>query len=97
MQYVDENYNSIDSMKEVASVFNYNYTYLSRMFKEVTGTTFIRYITLKRIEAAKQIMSEHPGISIKLVGEKVGYTDQHYFSRIFKAITGMSPSEYKAN
>lgn len=97
LQYVDENYNSIDSMKEVASVFNYNYTYLSRMFKEVTGTTFIRYITLKRIEAAKQIMSEHPGISIKLVGEKVGYTDQHYFSRIFKAITGMSPSEYKAN
>ena len=33
LHYVDENYNSINSMKEVASVFNYNYTYLSRMFK----------------------------------------------------------------
>ncbi|HHU79299.1 MAG: response regulator transcription factor [Caldicoprobacterales bacterium] len=97
LHYVDENYNSINSMKEVASVFNYNYTYLSRMFKELTGTTFTKYITLKRIEAAKQIMSDYPGISIKLVGSKVGYTDQHYFSRMFKAVTGISPSEFKVN
>lgn len=85
----------IDSVEQVAAVFNYNYTYLSRMFKNVTGTTMVKYITVKRIELAKRLMQENPQLGITVVSEMVGYLDQHYFSRTFKTVTGISPSEYR--
>lgn len=83
--------------KQVADIFNYNYTYLSRMFKSMTGTTMIKYITAKRIDAAKTLMKEKPELGINVICEMVGYSDQHYFSRTFKSITGVSPSDYKLN
>lgn len=95
LSYVDENYIKINKVEEVAEIFNYNYTYLSRLFKKMTGTTMSKYITKKKIETAKRIIEETENIGIKTVGQMVGYEDQHYFSRTFKSITGVSPSEYK--
>ena len=97
LRYVDEHFTMIDSVEQVAAVFNYNYTYLSRMFKNVTGTTMVKYITVKRIELAKRLMQENPQLGITVVSEMVGYLDQHYFSRTFKTVTGISPSEYRKN
>lgn len=95
LNYVDKNYIKINKVEEVAKIFNYNYTYLSRLFKKMTGTTMSKYITSKRIEAAKTIIEQNDNIGIGTVGQMVGYEDQHYFSRTFKLITGISPSEYK--
>lgn len=94
-EYVDQHFREIEKIEDVAEEFNYNYTYLSRLFKKITGLSMNKYITHKRIEEAKKFMKTHPGIGIQKVGEEVGYRDQHYFSRIFKGITGVSPSEYK--
>lgn len=95
LEYVDKNFMVINSVEEVAEKFSYNYTYVSRLFREMKGVSMIKYLTEKRIGAAQKIMEEKPGLSVNHVCNMVGYTDQHYFSRVFKASTGMSPKEYR--
>lgn len=95
IDYVEQNYMMIDSVEQVAERFNYNYTYISRMFRNVKGVSMVKYITQKRIETSKKIMRENPELSISTVSNMVGYMDQHYFSRVFKSIMGISPKEYK--
>ena len=53
--------------------------------------SFLRNV---RIERAKEIMERNPQMFIKDVAMMTGYRDQFYFSRIFRAVTGISPSEY---
>ena len=48
----------------------------------------------KAIEKAKKIMEERPELYIKDIASKVGFSDQFYFSRIFRSVTGISPTEY---
>ena len=69
-------------------------TYLSALFKNSTGKTFIEQLTDIRIEKAKQMLK---GTCLRNyeVAEKVGYKDPRYFSQIFKKKVGLSPSEYR--
>lgn len=50
VEYVDNNFLAIESMEQVADVFGYNYTYLSRMFKKISGMSMNKYITEKKIK-----------------------------------------------
>jgi len=93
--YVDHNFTTISSVEEVADKFNYNYAYLSRLFKKITGSTLNKYITMKKIHAAQEIIKQNRSINLSEVGQMVGYMDQHYFSRIFKLVTGESPSQFR--
>ncbi len=95
LNYVDENYSTIECLEDVADIFNYNYTYFSRLFKKITGMSMVKYITKKRIEKAKKLLIMDPNISVGMVGSLVGYADQQYFGRTFKDYTGQSPSEFK--
>lgn len=67
--------------------------YLSKIFKEQVGCTFIDYLTEVRLLEAKRLMSEG-SYSIKEVCFKVGYADPNYFSRVFKKHMGNSPKDY---
>ena len=96
LKYVEDNYQTIENVEDLVSVFNYSYTYITRIFKQLTGVTVNKYITDKRITAAKKMFDCNPDISIKDAGNCVGYHDQHYFSRIFKQVCGISPKQYKA-
>lgn len=68
--------------------------YLSTLFKEEVGKNFSDYLMEYRIEKAKVLLKD---VSIKIyeVAEKVSYTDPHYFSKFFKANTGLTPKEYR--
>ncbi|HEY5583574.1 MAG TPA: helix-turn-helix domain-containing protein, partial [Ruminiclostridium sp.] len=66
----------------------------SRLFRKHTNLSFNEYVTNLRINEAKRLMREQPGMLLKDIAEIVGYQDQHYFSRIFKSITGIAPSEF---
>lgn len=69
-------------------------SYLSKLFREYKGVSPVDYITNLRIERAKNIFTEHPEFLSKDVAALVGYDDPFYFSKIFKKITGVAPSEY---
>ena len=95
LEYVNERYLAIESLEEVAEHFGYNYTYLSRIFKKKVGESMSRYITRKKIELAKEMIETKPEMRLSEISDLCGYNDSRYFSRVFKAETGLSPSEYK--
>ncbi|MDF2922577.1 MAG: two component transcriptional regulator, AraC family [Paenibacillaceae bacterium] len=68
--------------------------HLQALFKKETGQTINDYITLVRIEHAKTLL-RNPANKIYEVANRVGYQDTHYFTRIFKKLTGMNPLDYR--
>lgn len=97
MQYVDEHYSDSSlSLNEVAKEVNISPSYLSAMFSRETETTFVEYMTSKRMEHAKQML-KNTSEKAHVIAEQVGYKDPHYFSFIFKKTFGLSPKEYRAS
>lgn len=82
------------SLEGVALSMHVTPPYLSKIFKEQLGTTFSAYLTELRIAAAKSLLLAR-GLSVKEVGLAVGYQDPNYFVRLFKKVTGYTPSEYQ--
>jgi two-component system response regulator YesN len=93
-EYIESNYNKDLTLEDVSREVGLSPHYFSRFFKEETGENFIDYLTNIRIREAKNLL-ERENLSIKEVCFKVGYNDPNYFSRIFKRITGISPSEFR--
>ena len=83
------------SLQTLAEEFGFNYTYLSYLFKKTLGKSPSEYLTQCRIDQAKRLLTQSEDHSIKEISNAVGYDDPYYFSRIFKATTGLSPSEYR--
>ena len=93
--YFNTSYANPITIGEVAKMVNFHPVYLSRIFKEVNGVSPMEYLTSLRINKAKDLLLSDPDLSLKDVAEFVGYTNPFYFSRVFKTVTGKSPSEYR--
>ena len=94
--FVDEHYKDQISLNQLANRFNVGDSYLSHMFKEITGFNLMLYLASVRIQHAKELL-ENQDISITEVALMVGYDDYSYFSRVFKKIEGCSPRVYREN
>lgn len=94
-EFIKENYTENINMNFIAERFNYSSSYLSRLFTQYTGISPYKYLIELRINRAKYLLLNHKELSIKQIGEMIGYPDQGYFSRIFKRITGKSPQEFR--
>ena len=68
--------------------------YMSKLFKEEMGETFINYVTDKRLDKTKKLLAE-TDLSIKEIAGQTGYSDQNYFSRQFKNKFGISPTDFR--
>ena len=66
--------------------------HLCRMFKKHTGTTIVKYITIRRITEAKRLLKS--SVPVKKVCEMVGFNDYSHFLRTFKGVVGVSPGKY---
>lgn len=95
VSYLRTNFRTILSMGQIAEQFGFSEEYLSKVFKRYNETTPMKYITRLRIEEAKHLLILEPDVEVKQIGELVGYPDAFYFSRVFKACTGMYPKEYR--
>ncbi len=96
IRYVNEHYTDSNlSLNEVAENVNISPSYLSAMFSKENQTTFVEYVTAKRMDKAKQLLSQTVE-KTQTIAEQVGYKDPHYFSYIFKKTYGISPKEYRA-
>ncbi|WFR57866.1 response regulator [Anaerocolumna sp. AGMB13025] len=94
IRYIEENYRKDISLDDVSREVNINPYYFSKRFKEETGVNFIDYLTGIRINKAKELL-EDPALSIKEICTMSGYSDPNYFSRIFKKIENITPSDYR--
>ena len=95
IEYINAHYyeESI-SLDKVAKEVNVSPNYFSAIFSQEVGMTFIEYLTNKRIERAKYLL-RHTDRRSGEIAFSVGYRDPHYFSFVFKKVTGITPSEYR--
>lgn len=82
------------SLPVVSREMGVSQTYLSKLFRKYEDTTFGNYLTMLRMEKAKELLLGKEKVFVKDVAAQVGYKDQFYFSRIFYSYTGVRPSEY---
>ena len=78
----------------MAGYLGYSDVYFCKMFKQNIGKSFIVYLNELRIEKAKKLLSR-PEINIKDISAEAGFRDANYFTRVFKRMVGMTPSEYR--
>ena len=69
--------------------------YFTKLFKRETGQNIKEYITLTKIEAAKDML-EHSSIPVSMVALELGYSNFSHFSQVFRKYENMSPSEYRS-
>lgn len=92
--YIRENYMYDISMQDLARHMNYSEAYFCKLFKQCFNRNFTSYLTEYRMEEAKRLLKEST-VNVKEIGKAVGYPDSNYFTKVFRRITGKSPTEYR--
>lgn len=94
VKYVDNNFTDQNlSLMQVADNYNISVYTLSRLFKEITGVGFKEYVTEKRIELSKHLLST-TNKKVAEIAAEVGFGSVSHFIRVFKSNCGVSPSNY---
>ena len=83
------------SLHQIAEKVFLTASYLSKLFKHETGGTITEYMTMVRINKAKELLKNNRNLKTYEVGEFVGYTDSSYFNKLFKKEVGVTPKEYR--
>ena len=93
-KYINQHLTEDLTVFTLAEQFHVARNYFSRLFKKEMGEGCNEYITRKRIEKAKQLLTDSR-LKTYEIAEQVGYHDTNYFSLAFKKNTGLSPKEYR--
>lgn len=94
--YIREHYTEELSMQDVARAMNYSDAYFCKLFKQCFKVNFSAWLNEFRVEKAKEQLTA-TRLSVREVSLACGYADANYFARVFKRVTGMTPSEYRSN
>ena len=92
--YMKDHFKETITLSQTAERLNVNSSYLSRVFHNETGMTFIEYLNRIRVEKAKELLKE--GKALKEITGECGFQSYGYFLKIFKEYTGHTPKEYLA-
>ena len=84
------------SLKALSEALFINGSYLLRLFRSRTGQTLLGYHNRVRCEKAQALLREM-NMSISEIGGAVGFVSSAHFSHVFKKITGVTPTEYRAD
>ncbi len=93
MSWLNSHYSSQISSKMLEDTFEINFDYINRVFSEMTGQTIFSYLNMLRINQAKELIRT-TNLSFTEIAYLVGIEDRYYFSRVFKRMVGMTPTEY---
>lgn len=93
-QYIKKHYSNNISLEDLSNHLKISTYYACKIIKKEYNKSFVDLVSEYRIEKAKVMLQDY-NISIKEVAYSVGFKSQHYFSKIFKKYTSMTPSDYK--
>ncbi|APZ48630.1 hypothetical protein BW721_02515 [Jeotgalibaca sp. PTS2502] len=93
--FLFKNYNRSISIDDVSQAVNLSKSYMSHVFKEVTGHTIMTYLMQYRLSKARSQITQEPNQLIKVISQENGFESEAHFSRFFKKNIGLSPSQYK--
>ena len=79
----------------IAQKFHLSQSYLCQIYRQYTQTSIHASITLLRIERACVLLMGAPNVTIAEVSRQVGYLDAQYFTKVFRRVKGLTPSDYR--
>ena len=97
MRYLADNCTKHLSIPEIARMCGMSEGYFYTKFREYANLTPIEYKNKAAISFSEELLTQNPQMTIEEISEASGFESSIYFRRLFKAITGMSPTEYRKN
>lgn len=94
MDYIRDNLHQPLRVSKIAAHFGYNEKYLSHLFHTVTGISLKQYILSVKVDTASYMLTDSD-LSISEIAHSLGFSDNHSFSKAYKKVSGISPSEYR--
>ncbi|MEG1255378.1 response regulator [Clostridium sp.] len=94
VEYIEKNYSNKVTLEDISSHINLSKQYVSFLFKKETGINISSHIIKLRIDKAKEMIIKGED-SMKVIYQRVGFTDQQYFYKTFKKVTGLTVGQYK--
>lgn len=95
IRYIRENYSEPITLENLASYCNVSRQQMTRYFNKEFGKAPITYVLEYKVSKAKHLLFRNPHLSIKQIAYELGFQDAHYFSRMFRKVTGETPGEYR--
>lgn len=95
LQYISSNYDTPLTLGEVAAQLGVSPNYFSTLFHKTVGVSFREHLCRVRVEQSKRLLlsTQYP---LNDIAVAVGFSDQSYYCKVFKRITGLSPGQYRA-
>ncbi len=94
VSFIEQNYSHPITIEDIARFCNLNRSYLGKIFRDALNKTPQQFLIDYRMNRAAELL-KLSGIPIKEVGKQVGYPNQLHFSRAFKNVFGISPSDWR--
>lgn len=94
LEYIRRHLNGTITIEDLAEIAGLNPTYFSNLFSRYMGIPPVQYINKQRIEEAQRLLFSTDDTLYK-IARTVGFSDEYYFSRIFKKIVGIAPDHYR--
>ena len=94
IEFMQKNFVRPITLEEVAGHVHISPFYLSHLFRDEMGITYLEYLTQLRVEHAKKLLRETRR-SVNAIAAESGYEDPGYFSKVFKRTTGVTPNQYR--
>jgi AraC-like DNA-binding protein/mannose-6-phosphate isomerase-like protein (cupin superfamily) len=94
LEFVEKHFANPITLTEASSLAKMSVPQFTKLFKNITGTTFVSYVTHVRLSRAVRLLKES-SLTIAEVANQVGFTDQSYFDRRFKAAFRRTPRDFR--
>jgi AraC family transcriptional regulator len=95
VEHIEEHLDGCPTLAEMAAVVGLNPYHFARQFKAATGLPPHKYVILRRVERAKQLLQAGTGLSLAEVALSAGFSDQSQFSQHFKRLVGVTPGRFR--
>lgn len=96
LQYLKAHYSERITGQDIEHAMHANFDHLNRVFKKYTKQTIFQYLNAYRVETSKKMLRADC-YNLRQIAEENGFANEFYYSRVFKKITGYSPTAYKHN
>ncbi len=94
VSYISDNYKEKITLDELAFIFRTNRSTLCKEFKSATGKTVIKFMNDKKIDKAKHLIVS-TDLTFTEIAERLNFESIHYFTRLFKNVTSLTPKEFR--
>lgn len=94
LDYTNEHYSKDISIQDLAELCSINANYASQLFSQEVNITFSTYLTNLRIHMATQLLTQCD-LPVATISNQIGYHDYFYFAKVFKKVTGVTPTSYR--